>query len=300
MDAYILAAAAAAFGGDASACSPTRGGNFSHVFNIPLPTGPSILRLTPPNAEIDERWMHASLAFMDHLARGGVSVPAPRCSVRGALVETIYGPGGPYLAACFERAPGVLGEELPFSAWNSTRFETLGRAVGLFHTRARSYLPPPGLERPDWDHSGNCFNPGEPIADPRLAERRAEAFAAVQALPRDAQAYGLIHADLHGGNFMLEPESGRITLLDFDDCAYGWYAMDIAMCLHDFCVLSPAADKEAFGADFLLHFLRGYFTAHTLDAAWIERLPLFLNSLETGIYAQGGRNRLPRLKPAAG
>ena len=62
--------------------------------------------------------------------------------------------------------------------------------------------------------------------------------------------------------------------------------MDIAMCLHDFCVLTPAADKDAFGADFLLHFLRGYLAAHTLDAVWIERLPLFLKLLETGIYAQ--------------
>ena len=82
--------------------------------------------------------------------------------------------GRPVPGGVFERAPGVLGEELPFSAWNSRRFETLGRAVGLFHARARSYLPPPGLERPDWDQSGNCFNPGEHIADPLLARRRAE------------------------------------------------------------------------------------------------------------------------------
>ena len=282
----ILFAAAAAFGVDASDCAPLRGGNFSRVYSLPHAEGPSILRLTPPNPEIDERWMRATLAFMDHLARGGVSVPAPLRSARGELIVSITGAEGTYLAACFERAPGVLGEELPFDVWDFNAFETLGRAVGLFHARARSYQPPPGMERPHWDQSENCFNAGESIADPLLAQRRAEAFAAVQALPRDPQGYGLIHADLHGGNFMLEVESGRITLLDFDDCAFGWYAMDIAMCLHDFCVITPQTDKNAFAASFLRCFLQGYLPAHPLDAVWIQRLPLFLKLLETGIYAQ--------------
>ena len=286
MDTSILAAAAAAFGSAASACRPLRGGNFSQVYAFTRAGQEYILRLTPPNPEIDERWMRATMAFMDHLARGGVSVPAPRSSLRGELVESIPGPGGSFLAACFERAPGVLGEELPFSAWNDDRFETLGRAVGLFHARARSYQAPLGMERPDWDQCGNCYNPGEPIADPLLAQRRAEAFAAVQGLPRGEDAYGVIHADLHGGNFMLDSESGQITLLDFDDCARGWYAMDIAMCLHDFCVLTPQEDKEAFAAGFLRNFLHGYLPAHPLDLVWIERLPLFLKLLETGIYAQ--------------
>ncbi len=286
MDAYILAAAAAAFGAQPGACQLVRGGNFSHVYRFEHAAGPSILRLTPPNPEIDQAWLYATLAFMDHLARGGVSVPAPRLTTGGELVICIPSPQGDYLAACFELAPGVLGEELPFSTWNAARFETLGRAVGAFHARARSYQPPPGLQRPHWDEAGNCFNPGERIPDPLLARRREEALAAVQALPRTPEAYGLIHADLHGGNFMLDAPSGRITLLDFDDCARGWYAMDIAMCLHDFCVLSPQPDKDDFAAHFLLHFLRGYLPAHPLDAAWIERLPLFLKLLETGIYAQ--------------
>jgi Ser/Thr protein kinase RdoA (MazF antagonist) len=286
MDETILAAAAAAFGAEASACRPVRGGNFSSVYSFTHADGPSILRLTPPNPEIDASWMHATLAFMDFLARGGVSVPAPRFSLGGELVVTLPGREGEFLAACFELAPGVLGEELPFDAWTATSFETLGRAVGTFHARARSYQPPPGMERPHWDQAGNCFNPSEHIPDPLLAQRRAEAFAAAQTLPRDPQAYGLIHADLHGGNFILEAGSGRITLLDFDDCARGWYAMDIAMCLHDFCIISPQPDKNAFGAHFLLHFLRGYLPAHPMDTVWIERLPVFLKLLETGIYAQ--------------
>jgi len=142
------------------------------------------------------------------------------------------------------------------------------------------------MERPHWDQAGNCFNPPETIRDAVLAQRRAEALAAVQALPRDPSAYGLIHTDLHGGNFMLDVQDGRVTLLDFDDCAYGWYAMDIAMCLHDFCVLAPQPDKNAYAAHFLPNFLRGYLAFYPLEPIWIERLPLFLKLVETGIFAQ--------------
>ncbi len=32
-------------------------------------------------------------------------------------------------------------------------------------------------------------------------------------------------------------DTGAVTLIDFDDCAYGWFAMDIAMLLFDAVIL---------------------------------------------------------------
>ena len=46
----------------------------------------------------------------------------------------------------------------------------------------------------------------------------------VSAAGRDS---GLIHADLHHGNLLLHDDS--LTAIDFDDCAYGSYAFDLAM-----------------------------------------------------------------------
>jgi Ser/Thr protein kinase RdoA (MazF antagonist) len=266
---------------------PLRGGNVSKVYAFRDGQKDCILRLTPPNAGIDQTLLLSNLALMDHLASGGVSVPAPLHSLRGALVEPIPAEGGNWLATAFERAPGTLAEELPYSIWTARRFQLMGSTVGRFHLCARSYISPDaGLERPRWDQAGNCFQPAEVIEDALLRARCAEALQAVQALPWDTAACGLIHTDLHGGNFMLDAEQESITLLDFDDAAYGWYAMDIAMCLHDFSVLSPDENKERFAAEFLLAFLRGYLPAYPLAAIWIERLPLFLKLLETGIYSQ--------------
>jgi Ser/Thr protein kinase RdoA (MazF antagonist) len=215
-----------------------------------------------------------------------VGTPAPLPAAGGSWIEPLASPRGIYLAAAFERAPGTLAEELDFALWDQARFAHLGQAVGRFHAASRSYQPAPGLDRPDWDQAGSCFNPPEEIADEALRLRRAEAWRAVQALPRDPAAWGWIHADLHGGNFMLDPLSGRITLLDFDDCARGWYVMDIAMLLHDFLVLCPWEDKAVFAEHFMRAFLPAYLATMPLDGVWIERLPLFLKLVETGIYAQ--------------
>ena len=167
------------------------------------------------------------------------------------------------------------------------RFETLGQAVGSI-PRPRAQLPAP---IGDWgDRIGTSLatastrarqSPIHYCAASRRGSCRSAGFTA-----RPADAYGVIHTDLHSGNFMLEPESGRITLLDFDDCAHGWYAMDIAMCLHDFCVLSPAVDKDAFAGGFLRISCAAISAPTPWTLVWIERLPLFLKLLETGIYAQ--------------
>ena len=65
MDASILAAAAAAFGSDASACSPPRRA-VSASFQCPSPGRAGVYPAPDtPQPEIDECWMRASLAFMD-------------------------------------------------------------------------------------------------------------------------------------------------------------------------------------------------------------------------------------------
>ena len=39
--------------------------------------------------------------------------------------------------------------------------------------------------------------------------------------------YGLIHADMRLGNLLLDDDGG-ITLIDFDDCGFCWFAYDFA------------------------------------------------------------------------
>ena len=115
----------------------------------------------------------------------------------------------------------------------------------------------------------------------------------VNALPRAEEGYGLIHADLHGGNFFVDVASGDITVFDFDDCCYGWYAMDVAMALFDMLVVYPRSEERAFARAFLRTYLKGYNGEHRLSGFWIEQIPDFLKLLEIGVYAQVYRHYDP-------
>jgi Ser/Thr protein kinase RdoA (MazF antagonist) len=78
-------------------------------------------------------------------------------------------------------------------------------------------------------------------------------------------------------------EAGRITLFDFDECAYSWFANDLAIVL--FYIVMDAADWPAFTREFLTHFLRGYRRASRLDTRWLLEFPHFLKLREIELYA---------------
>jgi amicoumacin kinase len=265
------------------------GGHFSHVYEFPRGDQSCILRITPPNDEIDARAMRAILEWIYFLSVHGAPVASPILSRDRKLIETIEQDGETYLAVSFEKARGILAEELPAEQWDEIMVRKLGASAGAMHAAAREYVPASEtLKRPDWDQAGNCYNPSESL-DPtqaRVQEERSKILEAVRDLPRDGGSYGMIHADFHGGNFFVDVESKAITVFDFDDCCYGWFAMDIAMSLFDILVLYAGGDSQRYGSWFLENYLLGYSSANPLSPFWIDRLPLFLKLLETGIYAE--------------
>jgi Ser/Thr protein kinase RdoA (MazF antagonist) len=161
----------------------------------------------------------------------------------------------------------------------------LGKVVGKVHALARGYTPQYRLA--DWQHSGSYFtSPAELDGELSwMAVRRAGIIGYLNTLPRERDSYGLIHADLHFGNFFVDAANPAITLFDFDDCAYGWYVMDIAMLLFDAMVLYTGADRDRFAASFMASLLRGYVTENSVSAFWLSQIPHLLKLLEIGVYA---------------
>jgi Ser/Thr protein kinase RdoA (MazF antagonist) len=277
--------------------TPLSGGHVSHVYSFSKNEKDYVLRITPPNEEIDLQAMQAILAWMRFLALRGAAVSKPVLSQNNALIERVPQDEGNYIIVAFEKAPGILGEDLPFELWTSALCERLGQTVGRLHALAKTYVPSEAaLKRPNWDEIGNCFHPldqlpaSEAIVAQKtreiVAQKMREIVARVQALSKDRESYGMIHTDLHGGNFFVDVATNTITVFDFDDCTYGWYAMDIAMGLFDALVLYPGADKVAFATRFMQDYLRGYTTENALAPFWLNQLPNFLKLLEIGIYTQ--------------
>ena len=109
----------------------------------------------------------------------------------------------------------------------------------------------------------------------------------LQLLPKPSADYGMIHEDLHYANFLIQAD-GNVTIIDFDDCSYGWYAMDIAMALFDVLVLYNASSEEEsqrFAREFLSSYLKGYRLEKDLPLFLQCQIPKFLKLKELCIYA---------------
>ena len=70
--------------------------------------------------------------------------------------------------------------------------------------------------------------------------------------------FGMIHSDLHLGNLMADGDS--LTMIDFDDAGFGWFAHELAVALHP--VLEEPWEDDARSA-----LIDGYRTVHPLSAA---------------------------------
>jgi Ser/Thr protein kinase RdoA (MazF antagonist) len=286
MEHRILSYAAHCYGVTPDQLQPMSGGHFTSAYEFVRDGQDYVLRITPPDSEVNLPAMRAILEWSRYLATHGAPVAAPAPSGSGRLLERA--PEG-YLLAAFEKARGILAEALPQEQWRAALVRSLGRAVGKVHALAKGYAlytSMAAIRRPHWDEIGNCFNPEMRggASEALITERRARLVAHLSTLPKTRDSYGLIHADLHFGNFFVDPDENTVTLFDFDDCAYGWYVMDIAMTLFDALVLHEGADKEAFAAWYLQHYLEGYLVETGLDAFWFDQLPHFLKLAEIGVY----------------
>jgi len=260
-----------------------RGGHFAEVYGFKRDERDFILRLTPPNDDVNLTAQRSILAWMSYLAEHGACVPAPLPSQNGNLVEVISSSEGEWLAVAYTRAEGVLSEEIPLDEWDNSQFQMLGRSIGKVHAVARGYVPSHEVSYPDWEAGGNLFK-RQIENEPWLKDKQTHLLEQIHALPKPTDAYGLIHCDLHFGNFFVDTRKQIVTLIDFDDCAYGWFVMDIAILLFDILVLYTGKDKDEYGSNFLRLFLTGYLIENPMSVFWLEQLPLFLKLLEINVY----------------
>ncbi len=254
----------------------------SHILEFERDGEAFILRLSHSSRRTPEL-IHGEVDWINHLARGGAGVAAALESPGGELVEPIDdGAGGQFLATAFVKAAGVMPWE---AGWTPELYHAYGRLIGRTHALTKDYEPPkPEWRRPEWDdpvfdYVAMYLPAGETVA----LERYREALGRVKALPRGRDNYGLTHQDAHGANLHVD-EAGRLTLFDFDDCGYHYFANDIAMCLFYMTVGRWNTAERA--RAFMTHFMRGYREENAPADWWLDELPAFLKLREIELFAQ--------------
>jgi Ser/Thr protein kinase RdoA (MazF antagonist) len=137
-------------------------------------------------------------------------------------------------------APGVpLDDVLPAAADPAALHRRVGRTAALLHEHALAFHRPRGFVRPTWEPADlvgpdSRWGPWEaaplPKAEQRLLARaRDAALDALHGASRAPDAWGLVHADLRPGNLLLHGDD--LTIIDFDDCGFSWFVLDLAAAL---------------------------------------------------------------------
>jgi len=232
-----------------------------------------ILRITH-SIRRTESYVMGELEFVRYLADHGVPVAVPILSPGGNLVETFPIGDGYFLITAFNKAWGHEPEE---SELTGVFFEKWGRLTGQIHSLTKSFQPSrPSYKRQEWyEEEVLDFEKYVPRSQELVHQRSTELFRKLNSLPVDGDVYGLTHNDIHYGNIHLHDDN--LTLFDFDDCGYHWFANDIAVAVHS---VLPGyhleAEFDSITEDFLTHFMNGYREENQLSVEWLGRVPAFL------------------------
>ena len=161
-------------------------------------------------------------------------------------------------------------------------YESLGKVVAKFHKATIAWEKPKDFKRHSFDTDG--FLGSKPFwgrfweaqnATTREREKlsliRNNITKILSKLPRDINSFGMIHADLHSQNVLIQGKS--LSVIDFDDSGFGWYGFDLAVAIWD------RLDFTATGCHFDIAYkslIRGYLEERPNAKDIIETIPTFL------------------------
>lgn len=203
----------------------------NHVYAVQKGGAKCALRLHRPGYRTQAE-LRSELDWMQHLAGAGLTVPTPVPTQQGDLLATINGQNVSVLTWL---AGTPIGEGTEITQGTPTEVAgRVGREMARLHTVTDAWEAPAGFSRPRWtapDILGDTPLWGRFWEHPHLSQGdtallQAARLRAAEDCARMDQDIGLIHADLLTENLLVEGD--KIGILDFDDCAIGYRAFELA------------------------------------------------------------------------
>ncbi|WP_437541113.1 phosphotransferase [Sorangium sp. So ce367] len=281
VDPALLDRALALYGFDPATCRHI-GGFESQVFEARRRDGTFVLKLGDPGRRSLDA-VEAECEWLEYLTANGVrAAPAIRAA-DGSYAALLGGPGRAVCVRAYAKAPGA-----PLCADDLTRdvATAWGRLLGRLHAATKVYVPPSARRRHAWHEDGDFTRARELLPEDErdpIGGRLERLVAELRALPADRDAFGLVHTDAHFGNVL--KDRGALTLIDFDDCAYEWFASDLGIVLFYVAIdpLGPGRPPELLRM-FRDRFLDGYARENALSARWLAEMDRFMKLREVVLY----------------
>ncbi len=205
------------------------------------------------------------LDWLQFLKKQGLPVVFPIPRKNQDFIGTLHAHEGKRYWALFSFADGEV--QSPMDATQSRLF---GQTVARIHQASDQFSSQYSRYRADKDFL--LKTPVQRICDYLKDERPADLdylqnlanplLKQMDSLPTNPPGFGIICGDLHAGNCHFASDH-QVTLFDFDMCAYGWRAYDLAVPLWSLLRNIPEEDiKDSWHA----FFLEGYCSIRVPDS----------------------------------
>lgn len=246
------------------------------------------IRVTEPSHR-SKLQLEAELNWMFYLQQKGIQLVHPLPSPKGHLVEKFSDDHEEFYVSVFEEAAGqpLIGKE----DFTPNRLKNWGKLIGSLHSAAANYQKPSNIEsRPDWETERTFFyNQDIFISANPLYNHYQKFLTWLYSLPQTKQNFGLIHADIHQGNFFVD-ENDQFTLFDFDDCHNNWFVYDIATPLFGLSMSMRKSCPPEEIAQMHEYLLEGYQEKGCLTEEDLGLLPHFILFRHFSIYSFAQKN----------
>ncbi|MDC0214996.1 phosphotransferase [Gammaproteobacteria bacterium] len=178
----------------------------------------------------------------------------------------------------------------------------LGELMALVHNQSSSWKAPKLFIRRKWDADGLMGH--KPLwgkfwatkglnseQQKLLGEARMRLHQELSQFGKGPSSYGVIHADLHAKNVLVQGE--KLQIIDFDDCGYSWHSYEIAVAETD---ARSTIEKGTMSREEIRSALvNGYTSKRPLTAEWTQQLSALTMVRE--LIQLGWANDRPELIP---
>lgn len=265
------------------------GGFESFVYEYTLNQQAHILKFTHSSHRTRDQ-IDSEFDFVNHLYQQGARVSKPVTTRHGNYTHRIPVDMGYFTLSSTEKAEGIRTKDL---LTNPTLMDNYGQTIGAFHRSTMTYQPSFNIDRRfTWYEDPLIVDARKYLDDTDLfiLGELNSVIEAIKQIPMSLDNYGLIHTDIHAGNFLVD-QNQNLTVFDFDDSAYFYFLSDIAIAIFYTVFFNP--NRHEVSKPFIKALLKGYMKQHTLKKSDFLRIELFFKLRTLILYLALKRSTQP-------
>ncbi len=245
--------------------------------------GAKILRIAFLNDRSREDFL-GEVEYIRYLFEHGGSVSNVVSSRKGNLLEEITHNNHTFFVCLFEKARGKMlvennyryREGVPITEY----YYNCGKVLGKLHQLSKEYAPVHRRYSFFDKYNAEYIDKLIPDSLSPLKEKLVGLLKTLEGLDRNRGSFGMVHFDYSDGNYMIDFDTGQITVFDFDNSCFCWYMYDLAnLWTHGVGWIQfeqDAGKRKNFMDDYFNTVLAGYRSETKIGNSTLDKLPLFI------------------------